>query len=356
MRSMPMGSHGHDYDVVVIGSGFGGSVTALRLTEKGYRVGVLEAGRRFADDEFAKTSWRVRKYLWAPKLGCYGILRMTLLKDTFVAAGAGVGGGSLVFANTLYRPPDAFYRDPQWAHITDWKAELAPYYDLAERMLGVTDVPHNNAADDLLHEVARDIGKGDTFRRTRVGVVFGDRDQPPGTRVPDPFFGGAGPPRNTCLNCGECVVGCRHNAKNTTVKNYLYLAERAGAAVHPLTTVTGVRPLRGGGYAVETVRSGAWLRKHRRTFTAEQRRVLRGGARYPTPAASDQGRWHAAASLAAAWASHAHELRSDHLRTIAAQGRRLPQRRWRSPPRSIPTATPTSRPAGSAARAATCCR
>jgi cholesterol oxidase len=255
---------GHDYDVLVIGSGFGGSVTALRLTEKGYRVGVLEAGRRFADHEFAKTSWRVRRYLWAPALGCFGIMRMNLLRDTFVMSGAGVGGGSLVYANTLYEPPQRFFDDPQWAHITDWRDELAPHYDQAKRMLGGTENPATTPADLLLREVAEDMGVGHTYRRTPVGVFFGER---PGAEVPDPFFGGAGPARRTCTQCGECMTGCRHNAKNTLVKNYLYLAERAGARVHPLTTVTTVRPLPGGGYAVDTVRTG---RRTRRTFTAEQ--------------------------------------------------------------------------------------
>ena len=256
-----------DYDVLVIGSGFGGSVTALRLTEKGYRVGVLEAGRRFQDDEFAKTSWRLRRYVWAPNLGCYGIQRMTLLRNTFIMSGAGVGGGSLVYANTLYEPPAPFYDDPQWAHITDWKAELAPYYDQARRMLGVTLTPAMTPADRVLREVADDLGIGDTYRPTPVGVLFGER---PGEDVPDPFFGGVGPARRTCISCGECMTGCRHNAKNTLVKNYLYLAERAGARVHPLTTVTTVRPLSGGGYVVDTVHTGRWAWRAPRTFTAEQ--------------------------------------------------------------------------------------
>ncbi|MFE5503076.1 GMC oxidoreductase [Amycolatopsis japonica] len=250
-----------NYDVLVIGSGFGGSVTALRLTEKGYRVGVLETGRRFADDEFAKTSWRLRKYLWAPKLGCFGIQRLTLLKNTFVLSGAGVGGGSLVYANTLYEPPDTFYRDPQWAHITDWKAELAPHYDQAKRMLGVVENPLVTPADRVLREVAEDMGIADTYRPTPVGVHFGARDV-------DPFFGGEGPLRKPCTHCGECMTGCRVGAKNTTVKNYLYLAEKAGAEVHPLTTAVSVRPI-GGGYAVDTVRTGRWVRKAKRTFTAE---------------------------------------------------------------------------------------
>lgn len=259
-----------DYDVLVIGSGFGGSVSALRLTEKGYRVGVLEAGRRFADDEFAKTSWRARQYLWAPYLGCFGIQRLALLKDTLIMAGSGVGGGSLVYANTLYEPPEKFFRDGPWAHITDWKDELGPYYDQAKRMLGVTTNPATTPTDRVLREVAEEMGVADTYQRTPVGVFFGGPGARPGEEVEDPFFGGAGPARRSCTHCGECMTGCRHNAKNTLVKNYLYLAEQAGAAVHPLRTVTDVKPLPGGGYAVQTVATGRWMRKKRTTYTAEQ--------------------------------------------------------------------------------------
>ena len=256
----------YDYDVLVIGSGFGGAVTALRLTEKGYRVGVLEAGRRFTDEQFARTSWRLRDYLYAPALGCYGILRLTLLRDVLVMSGAGVGGGSLGYANTLYEPPDAFFADPQWASITDWKAELAPYYDQAKRMLGVVTNPVETLADVTLRAVADDLGVGHTYRRTPVGVLFGDR---PGAAVPDPFFGGAGPARRTCTACGACMTGCRVGAKNTLVKNYLYLAESAGAVVHPLTTVVAVRSRPGGGYAVDTRATGG-LRRRSRRLTAAQ--------------------------------------------------------------------------------------
>ena len=254
-----------DYDVLIIGSGFGGSVSALRLTEKGYRVAVLEAGKRFADEDFATSSWRLRKFLWMPQLGCYGIQRIDRLKDVLILSGAGVGGGSLVYANTLYEPLDPFYRDPAWGHITDWRAELAPYYDQAKRMLGVTVYPYVSPADEVVKKVAERMGVGGTFHHTPVGVLFGE----PGERVADPFFGGAGPERNACLNCGECMTGCRHNAKNTLVKNYLHLAESAGAEVHPLTTVTAVRPRTGGGYEVETRRTDRRLRPHR-TITAEQ--------------------------------------------------------------------------------------
>ncbi len=260
------------YDVLVVGSGFGGSVTALRLTEKGYRVGVLEAGRRFRDEDFAVTSWRVHKFLFAPRLGLYGIQRIHLLPDAVVLCGAGVGGGSLVYANTLYVPPKEFFEDPQWAGIADWERELSPFYDQARRMLGVTQVPHRSPLDDVFAEVAEDMGVGHTFALTPVGVFFGEEA---GKTVPDPFFGGAGPARSGCMECGACMTGCRHNAKNTLPKNYLGLAEAAGAVVHPLTTVRVVRPRAQGGYAVETVRTGPMMRG-RRTFTADHVVVAAG--------------------------------------------------------------------------------
>jgi cholesterol oxidase len=259
-----------DFDVLVIGSGFGGSVTALRLSEKGYRVGVLEAGRRFTDDTLPRNSWHLRDFVWAPKLGCTGIQRIHLLKDCVILAGAGVGGGSLNYANTLYEPPQPFYDDPQWAHITDWRAELAPHYEQAKRMLGVVTYPGDTPSDREMRRLAEQFGVGHTFRKTPVGVFFGrDGELEPGTTVADPFFGGAGPERTGCTDCGECMTGCRHGAKNTLVKNYLALAERAGTVVHPLTTVTGVRPVEGG-YAVDTVRTGKlFSRRPDRTFTAE---------------------------------------------------------------------------------------
>ncbi|OAK53943.1 GMC oxidoreductase [Rhodococcoides kyotonense] len=255
-----------DYDVLIIGSGFGGSVAALRATEKGYRVGVLESGRRFADDELPKTSWRLRKYLWAPALGCYGVQRIHLLPDVLVMAGAGVGGGSLNYANTLYQPPKRFFEDPQWGHITDWQRELAPYYDQAKRMLGVTTNPTITRSDKVMKEVAEDMGVGETFTSTPVGVFFGDA----GKTSPDPFFGGVGPTRTGCTECGSCMTGCRVGAKNTLVKNYLYLAEQAGAEVHPLTTVTAVRPAANGGYEVVTRRTGGKVRRAEKVLTADQ--------------------------------------------------------------------------------------
>jgi cholesterol oxidase len=257
-----------DYDTLIIGSGFGGSVAALRLTEKGYRVGVLEAGRRFADDEFAKTSWRLRKFFWAPKLGMYGIQRIHLLHNVMILAGAGVGGGSLNYANTLYVPPEPFFKDRQWSHITDWRAELMPHYEQAQRMLGVVRNPTLTDADRIVKEVADDIGVGDTWVPTPVGVFFGpDGQQTPGKRVPDPYFGGVGPERTGCLECGSCMTGCRYGAKNTLVKNYLGLAENAGAEVLPMRTVTGFEQLPDGRWRVDTVRSGRWLRRQKRSFT-----------------------------------------------------------------------------------------
>ncbi len=257
-----------DADVLVVGSGFGGSVTALRLAEKGYRVLVVEAGRRFEDEDFPRTSWSLRRYLWAPAARCFGILRITPLGEVLIASGAGVGGGSLVYANTLYEPLDGFYRDPQWADITDWREELAPHYDQAKRMLGVTTYPGHTRADELLAEVARDPGIEEPAHPADVGVLFGER---PGEEVADPFFGGVGPARRACIDCGACMTGCRHNAKNTLMKNYLHLAERAGARVLAMTTVDGVAPLGDGtgrdGYVVTAHRTGNRVR--RRSFTAQ---------------------------------------------------------------------------------------
>ncbi len=266
---------GADYDVLVVGSGFGGSVAALRLTEKGYRVAVLEAGARFADDDFAATSFDTRRFLFRPELGCYGIQRIDALKDCLILSGAGVGGGSLVYANTLYEPLEQFYDDPSWKDITDWRAELAPYYDQAKRMLGVAEYPRMTPSDEVMKQVADDLGVGDTFHPTPVGVFFGGPGQEPSDTVADPYFGGAGPARNPCRHCGECMTGCRHNAKNTLVKNYLHLAEQNGARVLPLTTVTRIEPRSDrsrGAYAVHVRFTKAKLNRPgaSRVITADQ--------------------------------------------------------------------------------------
>jgi cholesterol oxidase len=264
---------GFDFDWLVIGSGFGGSVSALRLSEKGYAVGVLECGRRFADDEFPKSTSDLRNYTWRPKLGMKGIFRMTIFRDVVVVSGCGVGGGSLGYANTLYVPPRAFFEDKQWSDMEDWHTALAPHYAEAQRMLGVTQNPYEDPADQLLREFGEHLGVGDTYQKTPVGIYFGEAGatvgEPgaAGTTVSDPYFGGEGPDRTACMLCGRCMVGCPHGAKNTLVKNYLYFAEKRGARVMPERTVIDVRPLGKGdgsdGYEVESVRSGSWVRRER---------------------------------------------------------------------------------------------
>ncbi|CAM5499099.1 GMC family oxidoreductase N-terminal domain-containing protein [Streptomyces purpurascens] len=277
----------YDYDVIVVGSGFGGSVTALRLTEKGYKVGVLEAGRRFTRESFPKNSWDLKNYLWAPKLGMYGIQRIHLLGNVMVLAGAGVGGGSLNYANTLYVPPKPFFEDPQWRDITDWQDELKPFYDQARRMLGVRLNPTMTPSDVHLKAAAERMGCGDSFHLAPVGVFFGDGEDAdgtakakPGQEVPDPYFGGAGPARRACAECGECMTGCRHGAKNTLNENYLHLAEKAGAVVHPLTTVVSVTDDSRGGYAVATLPTDDRRKAKGRTYTA--RKVVLAAGTYGT--------------------------------------------------------------------------
>ena len=258
----------YNWDWIVIGSGFGGSVAALRLAEKGYTVCVNESGRRFADDEFARTTWDVRDFVYMPKLGCTGIMRFTPFKDVAIMSGAGVGGGSLVYANTLYRAPSRFFEDAQWAELAEWEAELEPHYDTAEKMLGMAPVTYDDPGDDLLLDLARDIGVEDTHAKVNVGVYMGE----PGRTDPDPFFAGEGPARRGCVNCGRCMIGCRYNAKNTLVKNYLYLAERRGVRIVAERKVVDVAPLGApdgsDGYRVTTERTGAWVRKDPRTETA----------------------------------------------------------------------------------------
>jgi cholesterol oxidase len=263
-------SNDFDVDWAVIGSGFGGSVSALRLSEKGHSVQMLECGRRFGDDDFAKSTWDARRYWWMPKLGFKGIFRLSTFRDVVVVSGCGVGGGSLGYANTLYRARPAFYADPQWAALSeDWQAELAPFYDEAERMLGVVEVAADDPADELLREFGEHIGVSESYAKTRVGVYFGE----PGVEVEDPFFGGDGPPRTGCQFIGRCMVGCPVGAKNTLEKNYLWFAERNGVQITPERTVIDIRPLGpaadgSDGYEIVHERSGAWVRKDRQTLRA----------------------------------------------------------------------------------------
>ena len=269
---MPSFNTSSDFDVVIIGSGFGGSVAALRLTEKGYKVAVLEAGRRFADKDFPKTSWRLSKFLYLPRLGLRGIQRIHVLPDVLVLAGAGVGGGSLVYANTLYKPPASYFADKQWNQITDWDSELSPWYDQASRMLGVASNPYFSPSDEAMKQVADQMGVGHTFKLAPLGVYFGDGN---GVKSKDPFFGGVGPDRNGCLQCGSCMTGCRHNAKNTLPKNYLGLAEKAGAKVFPEHTVIKTEQLNDGSWKITARKSSAWF-GGKRIFTASQVVVAAG--------------------------------------------------------------------------------
>ena len=268
------------WDFIIIGSGFGGSVSALRLTEKGYRVLVLEKGRRLRTGDFPKTNWNLRRFFWFPRLGCRGLFKMTFFSRVTALSGVGVGGGSLVYANTLPVPKDPFFQAPSWAHLADWKAELAPHYQTALRMLGATRNPALTYPDEVLREVGRELGREDTFEQTEVAVYFGKK----GETVPDPFFGGEGPDRTGCELCGGCMLGCNHGAKNTLDKNYLHLAERRGLQIEADAEVTWVRPHPEGGYELE-VRQGTWalpFLNRRRTYRAAQV-VFAGGVTGTVP-------------------------------------------------------------------------
>jgi len=259
-----------DFDYVIIGSGFGGSVSALRLGEKGYRVAVLEKGRRYRTEDFPRTNWNVRKSLWMPQLGLYGIFALTFLKHVFVLHGAGVGGGSLNYCNQLLVPPDEVFEKPEWGP-GDWKARLEPFYAVAQRMLGANPSPRVGRADEILAEIGREIRGKDTFHINDVGVFFGE----PNKTVPDPYFNGEGPERTGCTFCGACIVGCRAGAKNTLDKNYLYLAEQKhGVEIVPETEVTGIRPL-GKGYEVLARKSTGVL--HSKRIFRAQGVVVSGG-------------------------------------------------------------------------------
>ncbi|MFJ4655209.1 FAD-dependent oxidoreductase [Nocardia sp. NPDC088792] len=234
------GDGGFDFDWIVIGSGFGGAVSALRLSEKGYRVGVLEQGRRFADTDFAERATQLRRFLWLPSVGLRGILRLAPYRHATVLAGVGVGGGSLVYANTMYEPQhDDFYRHPQWAELADWRAELAPHFRTARHMFGVAPYRGERPVDSLMRELATELGVPEGYRHTPTAVYLGT----PGKTVPDPYFDGTGPARTGCVRCGQCMLGCRYGAKNSLPKNYLWLAEKAGATVLPELKASDIAPL-----------------------------------------------------------------------------------------------------------------
>jgi cholesterol oxidase len=278
-------SNSKHYDWIVIGSGFGGSVSALRLAEKGYSVLVLEQGQSFADEDYPKSNWNLRRWMWRPSLGMRGIFRMSFFRHVTVLSGVGVGGGSLVYANTLPSPQDAFYDAPAWADLADWKSELQHHYETALKMLGAQEVPFRTPADDALLEVAHEIGRERQVQAARVGVWFGES----GKTVPDPYFGGRGPERTGCNHCGACMVGCRDGAKNTLDRNYLYLAQKLGVEIQANTRVTAVRPgssaadnddlasgAQPGPTTVEAVQRLGAFRKQKQSWTAD-RVVFAGG-------------------------------------------------------------------------------
>ena len=265
------------YDFIIVGSGFGGSVSAMRLTEKGYRVLVLERGKRYEPQDFPQTNWNIFKYLWLPAMRCFGIMGVNFLDDMMILNGSGVGGGSLVYASTHIEPGDGFYEASEWADLADWQRELAPHFRMANRMLGVRENPLYWPADYRLQEIANEMGQGHTFKPSPVAIFFGD----PGETVPDPFFGGDGPDRTGCIHCGGCMVGCRHNAKNTLDKNYLYFAEKGGAEVRSEANVLGIRPLYGpqpgaARYEVEYENITDWVLKRKQTVQARNVIVAAG--------------------------------------------------------------------------------
>ena len=274
---MPMTNREH-YDFIIVGSGFGGSVSALRLTQKGYRVLVLEKGLRFGKQDFPKNNTEVKKWYWRPESGHTGIFQMSFFDHVTVAHGVGVGGGSLVYACTLPTPKEHFFQSPSWAALADWQKELEPHYETALNMLGAAVNAVDGEADRVTREIAEEMGRGDHFEKTRVSIFFGE----PGKKVPDPYFKGKGPERVGCTECGSCMTGCRVGAKNTLDQNYLYLAENGGCRILPETEVLAVRPRAGaeGGYRVETKCSTANRDHH--VFTADNV-VFSGGVMGTVP-------------------------------------------------------------------------
>jgi cholesterol oxidase len=269
---MLTGNHQFDFDFIVIGSGFGGSVSAYRLVEKGYRVAVMEMGRRWTPDNLPHSSWSIHRWLWRPNLGLHGFFNMQFFKHATIFHGCAVGGGSITYACTLLQPPEKVWEAGSWTGLSDWKAEMPQHYETAARMLGVTENRILGPADHLLQKAAEAAGSGHTFYRTKVGIFQAAEGEPSNQTFPDPFFGGEGPARTTCIACGGCMMGCRYGAKNTLDLSYLYLAERHGLQLFPETQVVSVRPLRGrsdgsAGYEVRTVQSTAWIRRQPRRFT-----------------------------------------------------------------------------------------
>jgi cholesterol oxidase len=261
-----------DFDFIVVGSGFGGSVSALRLVENGYKVAVMEMGRRWTPENLPRTSWSLHRWLWRPNLGLRGFFNMQFFKHATIFHGCAVGGGSITYACTLLPPPAKVWEAGSWRGLSDWNAEMPRHYDAASRMLGVTENRILGPADHLLKKAAEATGSGQTFYRTKVGILEPPEGEAGGQTFPDPFFGGEGPRRTTCIACGGCMMGCRHGAKNTLDQSYLYLAEKHGARIFAETRVVDVKPLGVAGdgslgYEVGTVESIAWIYRHPQVFT-----------------------------------------------------------------------------------------
>ena len=249
-----------DFDYIVIGSGFGGSVSALRLAEKGYTVLIIEKGKRFKAEDFPKSDWNLKKFLWIPKLKWFGFQNLSIFRQVTILSGVGVGGGSIVYGNTHMYPPDDFFNNPVWSSFKDWKKVLMPFYDLARHILGTKKLTKYNEEDLLLKEVATDMGKEESFSGVNVGVYFGDTE-----KETDPYFNGKGPLRSGCTECAGCMVGCQFNVKNTLDKNYLYFAEKYGAKVLDSSRVIKIE-WAGGQYTVHTKDSTSWFTKNQKSF------------------------------------------------------------------------------------------
>jgi cholesterol oxidase len=259
-------SDAQEYDFAIIGSGFGGSVSALRLTEKGYRVLMLEKGSELRAEDFPETNWNLKRWLWAPIFGWRGLFQMRPFSHVQVLAGAGVGGGSLTYANTLPIPKRGFYANPAWEHLADWESELAPHYQTARRMLGAKPTDFLTPADALLRDLAVEQGRPEAFEKPHVSIFMGE----PGKTVPDPYFGGEGPDRTGCVRCGSCMTGCKHGAKNTLDKNYLFFARKRGLTLHPDTEVVHVAPVAEGGYRIQALAGKNYFARQRMEYRARQ--------------------------------------------------------------------------------------
>jgi len=253
----------NNYDYIVIGSGFGGSVSAMRLAEKGYRVLVLEKGKAYKAEDFPKTNWNFRKFFWAPLFKWFGFQKLSFFKEVFILSGVGVGGGSLVYANTHMFPPDEFFNNTAWSHFKDWKKVLNPFYEKARFMLGTTKNETFDREDELLREVAKDMGREDSFEGVDVGVYFGDTE-----KEVDPYFKGLGPIRKGCIECAGCMVGCRHNAKNTLDKNYLFFAKKFGVEIEAERMVEQVE-YKDDHYIIRTHSSTSWFKRNKKTYISK---------------------------------------------------------------------------------------